>query len=363
MTIAVIRGRRWLGWGIVLALAACGPEASPPPKALEVVTARIAHYAPISRTISLAGTVTARVESRLSFRTNGQIASRRVDVGDHIRAGEVLATLETREQQADLAAAEAGLRSAEATLAQATSAYERQSKLLESGFTTRSAFDAAQEAWRAATSAVEAARADLGTARDRLSFTVLTADADGVIIARDAEAGQVVAAAQTVFALAWDGERDATFDIYEALLADAPPSERIAVSLLGDRAVTAEATVREVSPIFDTATGTVRVKTALIDPPAAMNLGSAVLGVGVSAPRHLVALPWTALSAQDGQPAVWLVDPATATVRPRLITVAQYRTGDILVGAGLADGDLVVTRGGQFLHPGQAVTVKMEGGT
>lgn len=339
------------------ALTACGPGAVVPSRAHEMVKAQPAAIQPVARTISLTGTVSARVESKLSFRVAGRIAARNADVGDHVKAGDILATIETPEQQADVQVAQATLRAAEATLAQARSGFARQKRLVESGFTTRSSYDAAEERLRSAEAAVASARADVATAEEQLSLTTLKADADGVITARDAEAGQVVAAAQTVFTLARDGARDAVFDVYEALLVDTPPSDHVEIRLLSDPEVGATAVVREVSPTFDPGTGTIRVKLSLIDPPADMSLGAAVIGSGKWAARKLIALPWTSLAAGEAGAMVWVVDPSSNAVSPRPVTIGGYRTGDVLVSAGLNEGEMVVTAGGQFLRAGQVVTI------
>ena len=340
-----------------LFLAACSEPEAPPVRMPERVYVQTIRFESIPRTISLTGTVAARVESDLSFRIAGRIAERRVDVSDPVRKGDILATLETAEQEADLQSAEATLESARATLSQAETNFRRQKSLNESGYTTRSTFDAAEEQLRTAQGSLASAEADVGTARDQLSFTVLKADADGIVTARNAEAGQVVAAAQTVFAVAQDGARDAVFDIYEALLAEAPPKNDIRIRLVSDPSVEAFATVREISPTFDTSTGTVRVKMSLANPPAAMSLGAAVIGEGQFEARRLVALPWQALSTGPGGARVWVVDPKTNTVSERAITVERYRTGDLLVGGGLNDGEIVVTSAGQFLHQGQEITI------
>ncbi len=339
------------------ALTGCGPEQAAAPQAREAVKAQAASFQPIARTVSLSGTVAARVESKLSFRTAGRIAERKVDVGDHVKAGDVLATIETTEQVSDVQAAKATLLSAEATLTQAQSSFKRQQQLIESGFTTRSSYDSAEQQLHSAESSVESARADVDTAEEQLALTVLKADADGVITARDAETGQVVSAAQTVFTLAQDGARDVVFDVYEALLADTPPSDRVEIRLLSDPDVVATAVVREIAPTFDTATGTVRVKMSLIDPPAAMSLGAAVLGSGKWTAKNVIVLPWTSLSAGEAGPTVWVVDPETNAVSPRAITVDRYKTGEILVSAGLKEGEMVVTHGGQFLRAGQIVSI------
>jgi RND family efflux transporter MFP subunit len=322
-----------------------------------LVKAQPATFQSVVRTVSLTGTVAARYESKLSFRAAGRIAQRNVDVGDHVKAGDVLATMETPEQEADVQSAQASLRSAEATLVQAQSTFNRQKQLLDKGFTTRSSFDEAQQQLLSAQGSVDSARADVGTAEDQLSYTILKADSDGVITARDAEAGQVVSAAQTIFTLAKDGARDAIFDVYEALLANAPRTDRVQVRLLSNPEVGATAVVREVSPTFDATTGTVRVKMSLLDPPPAMSLGAAVVGTGEWTAQKLMPLPWTALAAGETGPTVWVIDPRTNTVSSRAVTVARYKTGEILVSDGLRDGEMVVTSGGQFLRAGQVVSI------
>ncbi len=338
-------------------LSGCAPAEKTAARAPELVTVEPASVRPVAQKVSLTGTIAARVVSNLSFRTSGRISERRVDVGDHVKAGDVLAMIAPVEQQADVASANAALQAAQASLVQAQSSFDRQQHLMDGGFTTRSSFDSAQEQLRAAHSTVDAAKADLAAAQEQLSLTVLKADADGVITARDAETGQVVAPAQTVFTLAHNGGRDAIFNVYEGILASHPPKDGITVKLLSNPDVVASAVVREVSPALDTTTGTVQVTMSLIDPPAAMGLGAAVLGIGTTETENLIMLPWTSLAAGESGPAVWIVDRDTNTVSQRPIKVDRYKAGEILVAAGLKEGELVVTSGGQFLHTGQSVAI------
>ena len=107
-----------------------------------------------------------------------------------------------------MAASESQLRVAAAT-------FQRQKTLLSNGFTTRVAFDQAQEGLKSAGASLEDAKAQLGRAKEALGDTELRADAAGVITARRLETGQVVQAAQPVFSLAQDGDRDAIFDVNE----------------------------------------------------------------------------------------------------------------------------------------------------
>jgi len=179
---------------------------------VRTVTAEIVDFAP---SITLTGVVAAVVSTDLSFRVGGKIVERLVNVGDHVVKGQVLARLDPEEQQAELASAEAGVGSGDAMLRQTTAAFERQKALLTRGNTTRRDYDQAEAALRSARAQLDQAHADLKLAQDQLSYTVLRADADGIITAQVAEVGQVVAQAQLIYTLARDGPRDAVFNVHE----------------------------------------------------------------------------------------------------------------------------------------------------
>ncbi|MEZ2405667.1 RND family efflux transporter MFP subunit [Bosea sp. OAE752] len=338
-----------------MVLAACGEEKNPSARAPMSVKAERVSASQHALSVALTGEVKARVQSDLAFRFTGRIAERFVEIGDHVEAGQVLARLESQEQTADLASMTAGVQSAEATLRQTTAAFERQKSLLANGFTTQTNYDNAQQAMQAARATLDAARSNLGTAREQLVYTSLTADASGVVVARNAEAGQVVEAAQAVFTIARDGERDAVFDVYEGLLAQRPADDTIELALVSNPAVRATGKVREVAPAIDPATGTVRVKISIDAPPPAMTLGAAVTGIGRFKPDNVFALPASAFFTENGKPAVWTVDPRSHAAAIRPITVDSYRTGELLVRDGLEAGDIVVTAGTQLLRPGQIV--------
>ncbi|PSJ56281.1 efflux RND transporter periplasmic adaptor subunit [Pseudaminobacter soli (ex Li et al. 2025)] len=342
---------------IALGVAGCQRQTSQPqsfPTVVQVGTVTMTDYAPAVR---LTGEIRAQVESDLSFRVAGRISDRLVDVGDHVTADQVLARLDPQQQQATLTAANADVQAADAVLRQNTSAYKRQKALLARGFTTQRQHDQAQEAFRTAQASLDAAKAQLGTARDHLSDTVVRAGVSGVITARQAEVGQVVEGAQTIFSIARDGPRDAVFNVYESILTHVPANPAIELTLVSDPAVKARGTLREISPTVDPSSGTVRVKVGIEHPPAAMTLGAAVVGEGRLQPRKLVLVPWSALTSKNGHPAVWTVDPQTRTVSLKPISIEGYDMGKVVVREGLRPGELVVTGGAQFLRPQQAVAI------
>lgn len=331
--------------------------AKQPARLVQIETVKLSER---RQSITLTGDVQPRVLADLSFRVSGRVTERLVEVGAHVTAGQVLARIDPAEQQADLDSAEAAVSAAESQVKFATSNFNRQQTLLSSGFTTRATFDQAQETLRTAEGSLEAAKAQRDTAKDALTYTELRADADGTITARNIEAGQVAQAAQPVFTLARDGDRDAVIDVYEAALSLKFDDTKVALALLSDPSVTAKGRVREVSPTIDSKSGTVRVKIAIENPPPEMILGSAVSATGFIKPEQRIVLPWSALTATGKTPAVWLVDDSDKSVSLKPITIEDYETGAIVVSSGLKPGDRVVTEGGKLLSVGQKVTFNEE---
>lgn len=324
------------------------------PVAVRVTTAL---QEPHSETLVLTGEVRARASSQLSFRVSGRIAERFVDIGDHVKAGDLLARLDPSQQQADVANAEAALAAAEAGARQAASAFDRQKTLLDKGFTTQSAFDAAMKAVRTTAGTVESARAVLDIARANLAYTELRADTDGAITARTADAGEIAAAARPIFVVAADGPRDAVFDVSEQLFLSITELPDITVGLVKDPSVTAPGRVREISPTVETRTGTVRVKVDIGSPPAAMSLGAPVTGRIKGREAPAVLLPARALAEKNGEAAVWVITASGTSAELRPIGIAAFTTIGIVIESGIADGDRVVIDGGKLLRPGAAVEI------
>ena len=343
---------------MVSPLATAGAQPATPPCDARCVLVRVAvaRERTFALTLTLTGAIAPKYQTNVAFRTNGKIIQRLAEIGDHVAADQVLAVLDPRDQTASVDTAKAALASAQALLVQATVNFERQQALFKSGYTTRPVFDQAQQQLRTQQAAVDSAQAALGTAREQFGYTDLKAGAAGTVVGRNAEAGQVVQAGQTVFVLAQDGPRDAVFDIYEAALTE-PPSSTVKVALQSDPSVVTEGKVREISPTVDTQSGAVRVKVELPHVPDRMSLGAAVVGSGSFKPQRAIVLPRGALFRWDDAPAVWIYDAASRTVTPKQVAVTRFDGDALVLSGGVQPGDVVVTAGIQFLHPGQVVGV------
>ncbi len=190
-----------------------------------------------------------------------------------------------------------------------------------------------------------------------VSFTVLKADAPGVLTATGPSVGEVVQAGQSICRIARKDGRDAVFDIPSQIIRTAPSDPQISVSLADDPSVTARGRIREVAPQANPATRAFEVKVGLTDPPPAMRLGATVIGRLETVAVPIIEIPATALTRINQQPAVWIVDPAKNTVSMRNIDVLRFDQAQVAVSQGLDTGEIVVTAGVQALHPGQKIRV------
>lgn len=325
------------------------------------VAVQTVKYAEFSPKITLTGAVAARTLTNLSFRVGGQVIERDADVGQHVTGAQVLARLDPSAQQVNIRTAQASLDAAKSQVAQASPAFDRQRALLAQGFTTRRQYDEAEEVLRTAQSALTVAQSQLANAQDELAYTQLQAGISGVITARNIEVGQVVQPTETAFTIAEDGPRDAVFDVQEALVANAKTDPSVTIALLSNPKITAKGQVREVSPVVDPATGTIRVKIGINNTPPQMTLGATVTGTMRLAAQRAAILPWSALTSDAGKPAVFLVgnDNIVAIVPVDVLTYERER---VVITGGLRDGQRVVTKGTQLLRPGEAVDVVEEAG-
>lgn len=336
-------------------LGACQREVEQPAPEIRPVRALKVDTRVDGGTVVLTGTVQARTEVNESFRIDGRLVERLVDIGDAVKPGQLLARLDPQNEESGLQAARAQLDAALAREVEARSNFVRMRELVAEDAVSRAQFEQAEALLQTATSQVKSARSQASLSDNRLSYTRLFATAAGVVTARGPEPGEVVSAGRMIVQVAREGARDAVFDVPAQVKDSVPKHPDIRVSLVSDPAVSAAGKVREVSPRADAVTGTFAVRVRLIDPPAQMRLGTTVSGRMTLDGVPSIELPSTALMRSDGKTAVWVVDPASGTVSLRSIAVRNADATTVQVTSGLEPGDLVVTAGVQALRPGQKV--------
>ncbi|MCC8404046.1 efflux RND transporter periplasmic adaptor subunit [Paraburkholderia sp. MMS20-SJTN17] len=339
-------------------LLGCGSK--PAPEALRAVRTAEIHYDQSAVTDRYVGTVQSRHEVNEAFRVSGKVVKRRVDVGQKVRGGDVLAVLDDTDYQLAEQAARQQLTAAISQARLAQSDRQRLNALKADGSVSVSDDDKAQTGAQTASATAEAERNQLELARNRLKYTVLRASQSGVVTSVRLEVGEVVAEGQPVVSIANEGEPEIVADLpedslatfrnarYEAWLASAP-DQRFEVVL------------RELSPQAAAQTRTYRARLKPSTPRPLPLGATATLLVERSAEEAPAAvIPASALTQSNGQPAVWAVrregSGAVGTVDLVRVSVHGYRNDEVLV-SGPQAGVLVVTAGVQKMAPGMKVAL------
>ena len=340
-----------------LVLAACSPSAplDEPVRAVKVLTVGSAS---IAAGDEYAGEVRARIESRLGFRVGGKIIKRQAELGQRVKAGQILAQLDPQDYKLAADAARAQVAAAATNRDLAAADFKRYKALMEQNFISGAELERRETAFKAAQAQLEQARSQLAVQGHQASYAALLADVSGVVTAVEAEPGQVVAAGTPVLRIAADGVRDVVFSVPEDKLAGIRVGAPVKIRLWA-QATELPGRVREVAASSDPVTRTYPIKVSIDakEPPA---LGATVYvlpeqsgGAGAA----VIKLPTTALFQMGQSTAVWLLDPASMTVKAQVIELAAADGNDVIVTAGLQPGMRVVSAGAHVLSAGQKVTI------
>ncbi len=340
-----------------IALAACKKQPPPPPPIRPVLSILVAPY--VERTYGFTGSVEARYRINLGFRVLGRLISREVEVGDRVKAGDQLASIEALALELAVRSAIADVSSARAQVMNTSGAEARQQTLLDRNVVAQSQFDSARQAQDTALASVRRAEANLDKASKQLTYARLRAEMDGVVTAVGAQVGQVVASGQPVVTVARPDIREAAVDVPEEVARDLKPGTAFDVALQLDPSVHIAGEVREVGPLADAATRTRHVLISLPGAADVFRLGTTITARLTVPSAPSIELPRAALLVKGDKNFVWIVDPATTAVTAREIMVAPAPRDDgaVQVTGGLAAGARVVIAGVHDLTEGQRVRV------
>lgn len=346
---------------LVAGLVACSRPA-PAPEPVRAVRTLTVSSESAGGVHEYAAELRARTETRLGFRVGGKMVARPAEVGQRVRAGQVLAQLDASDLKLGQEAAQAAARAAQTQFDLASAEFKRFQELRAQGFISSQELERREATLKAQRAQLDQALAQARVQGNQAGYATLVATAAGVVTATEAEVGAVLAAGTAVLRLAHDGPRDAVFAV---------PEDGVAAmrALLGQRgalqvrawasSTLLPATVREVAAAADPVTRTFLVKADVGNATAGnttLQLGQTVT-VLAALPRMegITRLPLSAVTRQQGVTAVWVLDPATMTVKVQPITVAGADGNTVVVAAGLQPGQQVVTAGVHVLTPGQKV--------
>ena len=349
-SLPIARGRRLLTLVLTAAvLSACSPP-PPPPTPLPAVFVSTVRNDSGATVRVLPGQLRPRIEAELGFRTGGKVISREVDLGQAVRAGQVLGRVDAGDYQLAVQAAAEQQRAAEVDSMQAASDAARFRRLLADG--SVGAADAERQQARADAAAARLAQAQrqVELARNRAGYAVLTAPFEGVVTALRFESGQMVGEGQPVLGLARPGELELQADVPEQLAAGLKSWQ--ASATFGDGKDVVVLKLRELAPSAAAGSRTYRARFALGPRPAGSEwrMGmTAELRLAQPGRSGGAELPASALLVTTPPAAaVWLVDARTGGLQRTPVQLLSQTTDRVRV-AGLTDGALVVSVGAQKL--------------
>ena len=342
---------------LVLLLGACSKQepTQEPVRSVKVLTVGMDK---LKMEYEYAGEVRPRIESRLGFRVPGKIVRRQAELGQRVRAGQVLAQLDPQDYRLAADAARAQVAAATTNRDLAAADFKRYAVLKAQNFISGAELERRETTLKAAQAQLDQAKAQLSSQGNQAAYTNLVADASGVITAVEAEPGQVVSAGTVVVRIAQDGPRDVVFSVPEDKVAGIKPGSAVTVRVWASNSTLA-GKVREVSASADPVTRTFPVKISIEggSPPA---LGATAYVSPSSLNREGVAaikLPTSALRKEGQGTAVWVLDKSTMTLKSQPVEVVTADGNEAVISAGLAPGMLVVSAGVHVLSPGQKVNI------
>lgn len=344
----------------VLLLSSCSEAPPAPAESVRPVKTVVVSAGTGAGKLVQTGEIRPSEETSLGFRIDGRIVKRLVDVGAVVKAGDVIATLDPSDSENLLKAAKAQLDSAVTAEKLALSNFKRLKQLAPGGAVSAAQLEQAESDHEASLSARKSAEANVTSAQDRLAFTELTATSDGVVSAVTANPGQVVSAGQEVVRLAALAGRDAVFDVSESLINAKVEHPTVLVSLLSDPTIQAIGHIRDVSPVADPVTRTIRVRVTLQQPDAAFGFGATVQGSIEKPASDQLVVPASAMTRDGTEPAVYVVDPRSSQLQLKKVSVSRYSDTEVFISSGLTDGERVVVAGVGKLRPGLTVRLLAE---
>ncbi|MCP1240248.1 efflux RND transporter periplasmic adaptor subunit [Acetobacter lovaniensis] len=345
----------------VFGLSACKSKDNSDPRTVEriVETIRVEAEVPFER--SYIGVVAARVQGDIGFRIPGKIVERLVDTGQRVSKGQVLMRLDPTDYVHALSTQAGDVASLRARWIQAAADERRYRGLVATGAVSASAYDQVKATADSARAQMNAAIAQEKIARNQDNYSLLRADADGVVVLTMAEPGQVVSAGQTVIVLAHAGPREASVNLPEGVR---PALHSLAKATLYDGGIHVPARLRQLSDAADMHTRTFEARYVLEGIGESAPLGATV---SVSLPEKTaeqpeLQVPLGAVDDEGKGPGVWIVDATSSTIAFHPVRIASVgeETARIVSDEALHPGALIAATGSHYLHTGEHIRIASE---
>ncbi|WP_416909001.1 MAG: efflux RND transporter periplasmic adaptor subunit [Polymorphobacter sp.] len=338
-----------LAWQYFTARPAPAPATNLPP-----VTVMVPGTTTVVETVVTPGAIAARRDVAIGVQgEGGRITAVLVEAGQRVERGQILARIDRSVQTQQVARLEAEVRASEADAELAAANLERARALVDRGFISTADIDQRTATRDAARARVAVSRAQLAETRARLAMLDIRAPADGIILSRAVEVGQVVASGSTaLFRLAEGSELEMRAQMAEQELARLQPGMPATVTPVGS-SESFEGEIWLIDPVIDpnTRLGVARIRLPY-DPRLRVGAFARASIKAGDAVRPM--LPQSAVQTDAKGNYVFVVGPENVIAR-RDITVGETADKGVSIASGLTGAEQVVVSAGAFLRDGEKI--------
>jgi RND family efflux transporter MFP subunit len=353
---------------VLAALALKFPPSFLAPK-VETTTVQLVTPAQASTVLTATGYTVADRRASVAAKIVGRVVELRVDEGDPVRKGEIIAVLDSEEQRATVRQAEAAVQEARATLADAEREVVRQGKLFEQDLTAEASRDAAVTRRDVAAAQVNTAQATLEAARADLEQTVIRAPIDGVVIAKNIEVGEMVApggftsqqSTGAIVRIADLESLEVEADINESYIARLKPGQPATIRVDAVPDFDYHGKLRQIVPTGDRQRAVVEVKVTIDDRDERLvpDMSTTVTFLEEGTARETldgkakILIPPAAVLNPGSSPSVFVVEEGR--LRQQAIVIEGPEGEFLSVQSGLAGGETIVKNPSEDLKDGRRV--------
>lgn len=307
------------------------------------------------------GIIQATDSSTLSFEVGGKVQQVTVDIGDHVKKGQLLADLDTEPYKLDVQAAEADLATTRSEYRNKKKQFQRVDELVKKGWASKASWDVALSDRDSARNRINFATSKLNLAKRDLRLTKLTAPFDGSIAARSVDPYVKVLPGQKLFEINADGTMEVQFDISETIIAKIHLGMPVSVKFPTLQGEVSEGRISFIGSAAGTANA-FPVKADLLDSPTQIKPGMTADVDFTLRDENLTAgylVPLAAVAPGDDAAFgyVFIYDPETSKVRKTPIEIPKdsAQNNMVQISKGVNAGDQIAVAGVSFLSDGQQV--------
>ena len=338
---------------------------------VQLTTAALSSPSQANAVLTASGYVVAQRKAAVASKATGRLEYLGVVEGDRVKKNQVLARIEDTDIKASLDQARASLKINEADLKDATQWLDRQKKLLQTGVSMQSDYDAAEARYARVLASIEMAKAVVTGAEVALENTLIRAPFDGTVLTKNADVGEMVApmaasasSKSAVVTIADMGSLQVEADVSESNIERITPDQPCEITLDAYPSVRYPAFVSKVVPTADRAKATVMVKVGFnsYDSKVLPEMSAKVLfltkapaGTAAST-KPLLTIPLASVATRAGKRVVYMVHDNQAVETP--IVVGKEFGSLVEVTQGLSSGDMVIASVSEQITNGSHVKIK-----